>query len=46
MHGTSVVLLGDSLTAEGRWEQLLPDRPLVNAGVPGDTPDDVLDRLD
>ncbi len=33
----SIVLLGDSITAEGQWDRLLPDRPLVNEGHPGFT---------
>lgn len=33
----SIVLLGDSITAEGQWDRLLPDRPVVNEGHPGFT---------
>jgi lysophospholipase L1-like esterase len=41
-----VVLLGDSLTDGARWDELLPDIAAKNRGVPGDTTDDVLARLD
>lgn len=30
-------MLGDSITAEADWNELLPDRPLVNEGRPGFT---------
>ena len=33
----SIVMLGDSITAEGEWGRLLPDQPLVNEGHPGFT---------
>ncbi len=33
----SVVMLGDSITAEAEWNRLLPDQPLVNEGHPGFT---------
>lgn len=33
----SIVMLGDSITAEGRWSELLPDRPIVNSGRSGFT---------
>jgi lysophospholipase L1-like esterase len=33
----SIVMLGDSITAEGEWSRLLPDQPLVNEGHPGFT---------
>lgn len=33
----SIVMLGDSITAEAEWDRLLPDRPLVNEGHPGFT---------
>lgn len=33
----SIVMLGDSITAEADWNRLLPDQPLVNEGHPGFT---------
>ncbi len=33
----SIVMLGDSITAEADWSRLLPDQPLVNEGHPGFT---------
>ncbi|TDS75723.1 lysophospholipase L1-like esterase [Amnibacterium kyonggiense] len=41
-----LLLLGDSLTEAGPWEEAFPDREVVNAGVPGDTTADVAARLD
>ena len=35
--GYSIVMLGDSITAEADWNRLLPDQPLVNEGHPGFT---------
>jgi len=43
---TTVLFLGDSITAEGPWEQLVPDERTSNHGISGDTTDGVLDRLD
>jgi lysophospholipase L1-like esterase len=34
---TSIVMLGDSITAEGDWADLLPHHRVVNAGRPGFT---------
>jgi lysophospholipase L1-like esterase len=42
----ALVMLGDSLTEAGPWEQAFPDREVVNAGVTGDTTEDVAARLD
>ena len=33
----SLVLLGDSITEQGNWSELLPDRPVVNQGHSGFT---------
>lgn len=41
-----LLLLGDSLTEAGPWEQAFPDREVVNAGVTGDTTADIAARLD
>jgi lysophospholipase L1-like esterase len=40
------VLLGDSLTQFGRWEEWLRGVPVLNRGVSGETSDDVLQRMD
>lgn len=39
----SIVMLGDSITAEADWTRLLPDRPLVNEGHPGFTTEQLID---
>ncbi len=39
----SIVMLGDSITAEGEWDALLPDQPLVNEGHPGFTTAELID---
>lgn len=49
MLGTAtndVVLLGDSLVAEGKWEELFRSIPMRNRGLPGDVTSSVLDRID
>ena len=38
----SIVMLGDSITAEGDWNRLLPDEPLVNEGHPGFTTEQLI----
>lgn len=40
------VFLGDSLTEGGLWSEWFTDVEAINAGVGGDTTDDVLARLD
>lgn len=41
-----VVMLGDSLTAGGAWNEMFPHVQPVNRGISGDTTEDVLARLD
>ena len=41
-----ILLLGDSLTEAGPWAEAFSDREVVNAGVTGDTTEDVAARLD
>jgi lysophospholipase L1-like esterase len=41
-----VVLLGDSLTQFGLWEEWFAGVPVLNRGVSGETSDDLLVRLD
>ncbi|SDQ93065.1 Lysophospholipase L1 [Curtobacterium sp. UNCCL20] len=43
---STVLFLGDSITAQGSWDAWLPDERTVNQGVGGDTTDGVLARLD
>ncbi|MET0974095.1 MAG: GDSL-type esterase/lipase family protein [Leifsonia sp.] len=42
----SIVFVGDSLTAAGRWDEWFPDLAVLNHGVAGDTTDDVIARVD
>ena len=42
----TIAFLGDSITAAGDWESWFPHLDARNFGVPGDTTQDVLDRLD
>ncbi|HSX56888.1 MAG TPA: GDSL-type esterase/lipase family protein [Sphingomonas sp.] len=39
-----VVMLGDSVTAGGRWQEMFPDAGIVNRGVGGDTVSGLLRR--
>jgi lysophospholipase L1-like esterase len=41
----STIFLGDSLTEQGQWSEWLSDYKAVNAGVAGNTTEDVLARL-
>jgi GDSL-like lipase/acylhydrolase family protein len=41
-----VIMLGDSITEIGDWQELLPTISIINRGIWGDTSDGVLDRLD
>ena len=41
----NVVMIGDSLTAQARVEEMFPSASIVNRGVGGDTVQGVLDRL-
>lgn len=43
---TDIVMLGDSLTSNARWDLLFPGIKLRNRGVSGDTTNDILNRLD
>jgi lysophospholipase L1-like esterase len=42
----NVVMLGDSITAGGEWNELFPGVQIRNRGIPGDTTTGVLARLD
>ena len=41
----SVVLLGDSITEGGEWQELLPTLPVVNRGISGETASQLLGRV-
>lgn len=40
------IMLGDSITDEAQWDELLNNETIQNRGISGDTTDGVLDRLD
>ena len=40
-----IIMLGDSITDGGEWEQLLKGYNVANYGIPGDTTDGILCRL-
>lgn len=39
------MMLGDSITDEGQWDELLNNTKVQNRGISGDTTDGVIDRL-
>ena len=41
-----IIMLGDSITAGGNWEKLLTGYNVANYGIPGDTTDGILLRLE
>jgi len=41
----NIVMLGDSITAGGEWEAILPGARVLNRGIRGDQTDDLLRRL-
>ena len=42
----TTTMLGDSITDEGQWDELLDNPYVQNRGISGDTTDGVLERLD
>jgi lysophospholipase L1-like esterase len=42
----TVLFLGDSITAQGDWQAWFPEVDALNFGVPGNTTDDVMARVD
>jgi lysophospholipase L1-like esterase len=40
------MMLGDSITDEGQWDELLENNKVQNRGISGDTTSGVLERLD
>lgn len=41
----SVIFLGNSITDGGEWQELFPNRAVLNRGISGDTTSGVLDRI-
>ncbi|MFL9483607.1 GDSL-type esterase/lipase family protein [Chitinophagaceae bacterium LWZ2-11] len=41
-----IVFLGNSITEQGEWQELIPGKPVVNRGIGGDNTFGVLARLD
>ena len=42
----AIVMLGDSITDHGEWQDLFPSKTITNQGISGDTTAGVLDRVD
>ncbi|MBC8208952.1 MAG: hypothetical protein H8E79_07280 [Desulfobulbaceae bacterium] len=45
MNPQNILLIGDSLIAEGNWPTLLPTMTTSARGIPGETAQELLDRL-
>ncbi|KKQ53544.1 MAG: GDSL family lipase [Parcubacteria group bacterium GW2011_GWD2_38_11] len=43
---TNIVMLGDSLTYNANWDELLGRNDVVNRGIPGDNTEGILDRME
>jgi len=43
---TDIIMLGDSITHEGLWQEYFPSRNIRNRGIGGDTTRDIRNRLD
>ena len=41
-----IVFLGNSITEGGKWQELVPDKPVVNRGISGDVTYGVIARMD
>ncbi|ANE49985.1 GDSL-type esterase/lipase family protein [Flavisolibacter tropicus] len=41
-----IVFLGNSITEQGEWQELIPGKPVINRGIGGDNTFGVLARLD
>jgi lysophospholipase L1-like esterase len=46
LQSADVVMLGDSITDGGRWEEIFPAISIKNRGIPGDTTTGVLARME
>ncbi len=45
-HKHEIVFLGNSITEHGEWQELIPDKPVLNRGIGGDNTFGVLARLE
>lgn len=45
-HKNEIVFLGNSITEQGEWQELIPGKPVINRGIGGDNTFGVLARLD
>ncbi|MCB0509560.1 MAG: hypothetical protein H6579_09225 [Chitinophagales bacterium] len=45
-ESNSIIFLGDSITEGGNWEELWPEKNILNRGIGGDTSEGVLNRID
>ncbi|WP_374164742.1 GDSL-type esterase/lipase family protein [Arcticibacter sp. MXS-1] len=41
-----IVFLGNSITEHGEWQELIPDKPVINRGIGGDNTFGLLARVD
>ncbi|GBF78788.1 GDSL-type esterase/lipase family protein [Aphanothece sacrum] len=41
-----IILVGDSLTDQGEWSEILQNYNVINRGISGDTTDGILNRID
>jgi len=41
-----IIFLGNSITEGGNWQNLFPDKNVINRGISGDVTDGILFRLD
>jgi lysophospholipase L1-like esterase len=46
LNAGAIVMLGDSLTDTGEWQEYFPDRKILNRGISGDNTYGILNRLD
>jgi lysophospholipase L1-like esterase len=44
--GFNIVMVGDSITNMGNWNEILNNKKIANLGIGGDSTDDVLNRLE
>lgn len=45
-RSAEIVMVGDSITAQGQWAEMFPDIAILNRGIGGDTAGGVADRAD
>lgn len=46
IDSNSIVLIGNSLTDYGHWEEIFPCKNIKNRGIGGETIEDVIERID